>query len=62
MFLLGGFGDDLDPLGEEGAHVVAVGEEHLTGQLEVLPLVRVGDKQCLCCTVVLCADRVGCGG
>ena len=62
MLLLGRFGDDLDPLGEEGAHIVAVGEEHLAGQLEVLPLVRVGDKECLRCTVVLRADGVGGGG
>ena len=32
---------------------MTVGEEHLTGKLEVLPLVRVRDEQCLGGTVVL---------
>ena len=36
-----------------------VGEEHFTRELEVLPLVRVRNIQCLCSTVVLCGDRMG---
>lgn len=39
LFLLGGFGDDLDPLAEEDSDVRAVPVEHLHCQHEVLPLV-----------------------
>ena len=45
LLLLGGLGDDLDPLAEEDSDVGAVPVEHLHRQHEVLPLVRVRDVQ-----------------
>lgn len=45
LLLLGGLGDDLDPLAEEEADVGAVAVQHLHRQHEVLPFVRVADVQ-----------------
>lgn len=53
LFLLGRLGDDLDPLAEEDSDVGAVPVQHLHGQHEVLPFIRVADIQRLSCAEVL---------
>ena len=45
MFLLAGFGDDLNAAREEGAKIVAVRVEQLQRQTEVLPLIAVRYEQ-----------------
>lgn len=47
LFLLGGLGDNLDPLAEEEPYVGAVPIQHLHRQHEVFPFIRVTDVQCL---------------
>lgn len=53
LFLLGGFGDDLDPLAEKESDVGAVPVQHLHRQHEVLAFIRVADVQRLRCAEVL---------
>ena len=45
LFLLAGFGDDLNAAREEGAKIVAVRVEQLQRQTEVLPLIAVRYEQ-----------------
>lgn len=58
LFLLGRFRDHLDALRVEDANVLAVAIEHLYGEHEVLPLVRIGDEECLGRTVLLVVVQV----
>lgn len=45
LLLLGGLGDDLDPLAEEDSYVGAVPVQHLHRQHEVLPFIWIADIQ-----------------
>lgn len=57
LFLLGGFGDDLDPFAEEEADVGAVPVQHFHRQHEVFAFIRVADIQRLGCAEVLESTR-----
>lgn len=53
LFLLGGFGDDLDSFAEKEPNVGAVPVQHLHRQHEVFAFIRVADVQRLGCAEVL---------